>query len=121
MIPIGIVVGVVDVGFFLCALITWLALRRRGVNGPGQIALGLLVLARLAELAQRLPDGLAPASPGAWLLTTAFSFIFVYTIYQMGRLIEVARDHLASYQPDRQALRLMQVASRPGRPRRTQS
>ncbi len=121
MIPTAIVVGVVDAGFFVCALITWLALRRRGVNGPGQIALGLLVLARLAELAQRLPHGLVPASPSAWLLATAFSFIFVYTIYQMGQLIEAARHHIATYQPDRQRLHLMQLASRPGRPRRTDS
>ncbi len=119
MIPATIVVGVVDAGFIVCLLAIWCDLCRRGVNRPGQIALALLGAARLGELVERWPNGLVPASPANWLLWTAFSFVFLYTIYQLGRFIEVARYCAAAYRPQRQALKVLQFASRPGRPRRT--
>ncbi len=117
MTPAAIVVGVVDAGFFVCLIITWLSLRRQRINRPGQIALGLLAAARLGELLQRLPEGLVPPSPWNWLLWTAFSFLFLYTIYQLSRFIEAARDYAAVYRPQRQPLSLVQFASRPGRTR----
>ena len=111
-----IVVGVADAGFFVCALLTWWTLYRQGTNRPGQMVLWLLVAARGGELAHRLPLGLVPASRWSWLLTTAFSFLLVYAIYQMGRLLAEVRDRQATvYQ--RQPLELLRLASYPGRPR----
>ena len=113
----ALIVGVADAGFLVCALLAWWHLHRRGINRPGQMVLWLLVAARGGELAGRLPLGLVPASRWSWLVTTAFSFLLVYAIYQMGRLLAEVRDHQATvYQ--RQPLELLQLASHPGRPRR---
>ena len=113
----ALIVGVADAGFFVCALLTWWTLYRRGTNRPGQMVLWLLVAARGGELAHRLPLGLVPASRWSWLLTTAFSFLLVYAIYQMGRLLAEVRDRqVINHQ--REPLELLQLASRPGRPQR---
>ena len=112
-----IVVGVADAGFFVCALFAWWSLYRQGTNRPGQMVLWLLVAARGGELVDRIPLGIVPASRLSWLLTTAFSFLLVYAIYQMGRLLAEVRDrHATVYH--RQPLELLQLASHPGRPRR---
>jgi len=113
----ALIVGVADAGFLVCALLTWWTLYRQGSNRPGQIVLWLLVAARGGELAGRLPLGLVPASRWSWLVTTAFSFLLVYAIYQMGRLLAEVRDRqVINHQ--RQPLELLQLASYPGRPRR---
>ena len=113
----ALIVGVADAVFFVCALLTWWRLHRQGTNRPGQMVLWLLVAARGGELADRIPLGLIPASRWSWLLTTAFSFLLVYAIYQMGRLLAEVRDRqVINHQ--RQPLELLQLASYPGRPRR---
>jgi len=117
MTAIAFIVGVADAGFFVCALLTWWHLHRRATNRPGQMVLWLLVAARGGELAGRLPLGLVPNSRWTWLLSTAFSFLLVYAIYQMGRLLSAVRDHqVINHQ--RQPLELLQLASQPGRLRR---
>ncbi len=113
----ALIVGVADVGFFVCALLTRWRLHRQGTNRPGQMVLWLLMAARGCELAGRLPLGLVPASRWSWLVTTAFSFLLVYAIYQMGRLLATVRDHQA-INHQRQPLELLQLASYPGRLRR---
>jgi len=113
----ALVVGVADAGFFVCALLIWWTLYRQGSNRPGQMVLWLLVAARGGELAGRLPLGLVLASRWSWLVTTAFSFLLIYAIYQMGRLLATVRDHqVINHQ--RQPLELLQLASHPGRPHR---
>jgi len=113
----ALIVGVADAAFFVCALLVWWDLYRRDTNRPGQMVLWLLVAARGGELAGRLPLGLVPASRWSWLVTTAFSFLLVYAIYQMGRLLATVRNHQA-INHQRQPLELLQLASQPGRLRR---
>jgi len=120
-----LLVGVVDVGFFGCLILTWLFLWQRRVNGPCQLSLGLLGAAHAAELVQRWPQGLVPANPWIWLWRMAFAFVFVYMMVHIGWLIEAARRHVTGHQrrPQswprsmRQPASVTQVASRPGRPR----
>ncbi len=113
----ALIVGVADAGFFVCALLIWWTLYRQGSNRPGQMVLWLLMAVRGGELAGRVPLGLVPNSRWTWLLTTAFSFLLVYAIYQMGRLLSAVRDQqVINHQ--RQPLELLQLASQPGRLRR---
>ena len=111
------IVGAADAGFFVCALLTWWRLHQQSTNRPGQMVLWLLVAARGGELASRLPLGLVPASRWSWLVTIIFSFLLVYAIYQMGRLLAEVRDRQATVY-HHQPLELLQLASYPGRPRR---
>ena len=117
MIPTAIIVGAADAGFFIYALLTWWSLRRQDINRPGQIILGLLVAVRTGELIHRIPLGLVPVSRWTWLLATIFSFLLIYAIYQMGRLLAAVRNHQAAPQR-RQPLELLQLANQPGRLRR---
>lgn len=72
--------------FLSAAVWVWRELARMGVNGPCQIGLGLLVLLRLSAAVT------SATHPGrvldwAWLTGALFSFVFLYTLYQMGLLI----------------------------------
>ena len=120
MSPTALLVGVIDVGFFVCLVLTWLFLWRRKVNGACQLSLGLLGAAQLAELIQRWPQGLLPADPWLWLWRMAFSFVFLYMMVHIGWLIEAARHHVACEHRVSQPAPVGQFASRPGRPRPNQ-
>ncbi len=112
----ALIVSVADASFFVCALLTWRALYQQSTNRPGQIVLWLLVALRGGELVNRIPLGMVPASRETWLLTTAFSFLLIYAIYQMGRLLLTVRNRQATHQHSIPR-RLLQLASYPGRPR----
>ena len=116
MTPAIFIVWAGDVGFLACALLIWWRMWRHGVNRPGQIGLALLVAARLAEGLSRLHTGHVPPSPYAWLAGTIFSFVFLYTLYHMGRLLEAARCYAAACRTQK-PLQGVQLASHPGRPR----
>ena len=117
MTPTALLVGVIDVGFFVCLTLTWLFLWRRGINGPCQLTLGLLGIAHLAELVRRWPQGVLPADPWTWLCQIAFGFVFLYMIVHIGWLIEAARGRAACLPRPFQPWVDVQLASRPGQPR----
>ena len=117
MSPIALLVGVIDGGFFVCLIFTWLFLWRRGVNGPCQLSVGLLAAAQLTEVAQRWPQGLVPAYPWIWVWRMIFGFVFLYMMVHIGWLIEAARRRSALGQRRFQPASIVQLASRPGRVR----
>lgn len=116
----AVLVGVIDVGFFVCLVFAWLFLWRRDVNGPCQLSLALLGVAQLAELLQRWPQGLVLPDPWVWLWRMAFGFVFLYMMVHVAWLIEAARDRVTRRQRELQPTPTAQLASRPGRPRSRQ-
>jgi len=115
--PTQVLVGAIDVGFFVCLVLTWLFLWRREVNGPCQLSLGLLAVAQLAELIQRWPQGLVPAYPWVWLGQMTFGFVFLYMMVHIGWLIEAVRRQVARHQRRFEPASVLRLASQPGRPR----
>jgi len=86
-----VVMEVCEVLFLGGAAWVWRELARRGVNGPCQLGLGLLVLLRLSAAVSNAGAPPTEAMSWTWLTGAVFSFVFLYTLYHMGLLISACR------------------------------
>ena len=86
-----VVMSLWEVLFLAGVAWVWRELQRMGINGACQLGLGLLVLLRLSALISSINAATDKAMDWAWLTSTVFSFVFLYTLYHVGMLIRSYR------------------------------